>query len=158
MQISAIPRAQPSTDSTNSSTTDSSTSSTLPTQTLTQDDFLKLVVAQMTSQDPLHPQSDTEFIAQMAQFSALEQAKTTQSDMAQLTASQLLGQTVDLEVNGTPSAHGVVSAIQIESGTPKLIVGGEPYDLSQLINIAPTPTTPTTPSPTTPAPTTHNNP
>ena len=157
MQITAVPRTLPPTSTTNAdlSTAGSDASSRMPTQTLGQDDFLKLVVAQMTSQDPLHPQSDTEFIAQMAQFSALEQAKTTQTNMAQLHAVQLLGQTVDVQVDANTTSHGVVSSIDIESGTPKLIVGGESYDLSQVISISPTPINPTT---TTPTPTTHNNP
>src|SRR6266446_3811487 len=76
----------------------------LPAQTLGQDDFLKLLVKQLTSQDPLNPQSDTQFIAQMAQFSALEQAKSMESDMAQmrgdqqlLQANELLGRNVVLQ-------------------------------------------------------------
>ena len=56
-------------------------STRLPVQTLNQNDFLKLVLAQLTNQDPLNPQKDTEFIAQMTQFSALEQAKSMQTDI-----------------------------------------------------------------------------
>ena len=55
--------------------------SRVPIQTLGQNDFLKLLVTQMTSQDPLNPQKDTDFIAQMAQFSSLEQSKTMASDV-----------------------------------------------------------------------------
>lgn len=117
----------------------------LPIQTLGQNDFLKLLVAQMTSQDPLNPQKDTEFIAQMAQFSALEQSKTMQADMAQLRAQQqlvqasaLIGQSVELQLDPDVTARGIVAAVQIDNGTPKLIVNGQPYELHQLRLIQPT--------------------
>ena len=121
----------------------------IPIQTLGQNDFLKLLVTQMTSQDPLNPQKDTEFIAQMAQFSALEQSKAMQTDMAKLRMEQqflqataLLGQTVALQVGQDVMVRGIVSAVQIEAGTPKLVVDGKPYDLSQVFTVTPTPLNP----------------
>lgn len=57
---------------------------------LGKDSFLQILVAQMSNQDPLSPTSDTEFIAQMAQFSALEQMQNLNSAMqTQLTYSYL---------------------------------------------------------------------
>ena len=59
----------------------------VPIKTLDQQDFLRLLVAQMTQQDPLNPKSDLEMIPQMVSFTQLEQSKSMQSDIAQLRAS-----------------------------------------------------------------------
>jgi flagellar basal-body rod modification protein FlgD len=116
----------------------------VPIRTLDQDDFLKLVIAQLTSQDPMNPQSDTEFIAQMTQFTSLEQSKSMQSEIAQLRTDQqflqanaLLGRMVRLEDNQGALTQGTVSAVKIEEGTPKIVVNGQPYDLSALLTIEP---------------------
>ena len=111
-----------------------------PVQTLGQGDFLKLLVAQMSQQDPMNPMKDSEFIAQMAQFSALEQAKTTQQDMSSLRASSLLGQTVDVADAAEESGYrtGVVTAVKVEKGVPQLIVNGNKYLLSDVQSIQPT--------------------
>jgi flagellar basal-body rod modification protein FlgD len=116
--------------------------SRVPVRTLTQDDFLKLLVAQLTSQDPLNPREDTEFIAQMAQFSALEQSKSMQSDIARLRAEQellqangLLGRTVALLLDDETVTTGTVSAVDVVEGTPKLVVNGLAYELDRLLTI-----------------------
>jgi flagellar basal-body rod modification protein FlgD len=128
-----------------SSASNAATSSRLPTKVMGQDDFLKLLVAQMTSQDPMNPQKDTDFIAQMAQFSSLEQAKTMQSDMAQVRDDQkilqaygLLGQTALLQADKTTTTQGVISAVKLEAGTPKLVVDGKSYTLDQVLTVTPT--------------------
>ena len=115
-----------------------------PIQTLGQDDFLKLLVAKMTSQDPLKPTQDTEFIAQMAQFSALEQSKTMQGDMALMRSDQqflqaysLLGQSVSLQKDKNTTAEGIVEAVKTVEGTPKLMVAGQEYDLGQVRSVTP---------------------
>lgn len=46
------------------------------TQSLDKDAFLKLLITQLNNQDPLNPMEDKEFIAQMAQFSTLEQIQS----------------------------------------------------------------------------------
>ena len=56
----------------------------LPAKTMGQTEFLNLLVTQMRNQDPLKPVSDTEFIAQMAQFTSLEQTKEMSADLQHL--------------------------------------------------------------------------
>src|SRR5467141_3222167 len=109
-----------------------------PAKTLTQDDFLKLLVAQMTSQDPMNPQSNTDFAAQMAQFTSLEQTRAMASNLSTMStqqqllqASQLLGRTVTLQADAQTIATGVVQSVQVNSGVPQILVGGKAYDLSQ---------------------------
>jgi flagellar basal-body rod modification protein FlgD len=122
------------------------TGASAPGHTLTQNDFLKLLVAQMSAQDPLNPQSNTDFAAQMAQFSALQASQATQTDVSSLQASQtvvqangLIGRQVTLLAQDGTLPSGPVSGVQMVSGTPKLVVKGALYDLSQVLSIS-TPT------------------
>ncbi|MDH4263508.1 MAG: endoflagellar hook capping protein [Spirochaetia bacterium] len=57
-------------------------------QVLGKDDFLKLFVTQLSKQDPLNPVNDKEFIAQMAQFSSLEQMNNVSSNIRELKSIQ----------------------------------------------------------------------
>ncbi len=113
--------------------------------TLTQKDFLNLLIAQMKAQDPLNPQTNTEMAAQMAQFTSLQQASTMSENIATMLKQQqavqangLLGGTVTVQVNKDTTATGVVQAVQMEGSTPKIVVNNRPYDLSQVLMIAPT--------------------
>jgi len=134
------------------STSATSSSTALPGQSLNQADFLKLLVTQMTSQDPLNPQSDTAFAAQLAQFSALQQSQTMAGDMQSLQANALIGRTVTVAstTNSSQTASGVVSGIDLSSGSPEISINGSLYNLSQITSILPTAaaTTPTTPATT----------
>ncbi|MBI38363.1 MAG: hypothetical protein CMF59_02095 [Leptospiraceae bacterium] len=57
-------------------------------KSLGKDDFLKLLVTQLTHQDPTKPQTDQEFIAQMAQFSSLEQMQNVSKNLSKLSERQ----------------------------------------------------------------------
>ena|SRR5271157_794617 len=133
-----------------SATTASSISTAGANSTLNQADFLKLLVTQMTSQDPLNPTSDTAFAAQLAQFSALQEATAMAGDMARMQASSLIGATVSVESATTAGQEttGVVSAVDMSSGSPEILVNGQLYALSQILSIAPTQTTAATASTT----------
>ena len=96
----------------------------------------------MSSQDPLDPQSDTAFAAQLAQFSALQQSQNMSQNMAALQANSLMGETVTVAPSdGSATITGTVSAVAIQSGTPVLVVNGQPYNLNQVTTIQPPPTT-----------------
>lgn len=106
----------------------------------------------MSSQDPLNPQSDTAFAAQLAQFSSLQATQTMGTNLQTMQATGLLGQTVWVTPStGGNLVSGVVSAVQIASGTPELVVNGQTYSIGQLAGVVPasattTPTNPSNPS------------
>jgi flagellar basal-body rod modification protein FlgD len=125
--------------------TSSSTAALVPrqlTKQLTQDDFFKLLVTQMTAQDPLNPQKDTEFIAQMAQFSALEQARGMEGDIAKMRSGQdlagansMLGHQVEVPMPDGTLLQGTVSAVQIADGSPKLIINDQQFNPSDVLRV-----------------------
>ena len=111
-----------------------------PNRTLNQDDFFKLIAAQFSYQDPLNPQKDTDFIAQMAQFNTLDQTRLMQADLSGLRtqfkglqANQFLGQWVSLKDPATKATiEGTVTEVRFNGGEPQVVVGDVPYDLSRV--------------------------
>jgi flagellar basal-body rod modification protein FlgD len=108
-------------------------------------DFMKLLSVQFQRQDPLKPMEDTAFIAQMAQFSALEQSNSLVAEMGRLradqqllTANSYLGRTVTVDLGQGETATGVVSAVESGKSGVTLTVGGESYALAAVRRIEPT--------------------
>lgn len=106
-------------------------------QTLNQNDFLKLLVAQMQYQDPMNPQSDTQMAAQMAQFTALQQSSQMSSSLSMMQANSLVGSTVTVQVDSQTTASGVVQGMIMNNGSPQVIVNGQDYGLSQVLTVTP---------------------
>lgn len=127
----------------NSTSSNSTDTVSGPQQTLTQNDFLQLLVAQMENQDPLNPESDTDMASQMAQFTSLTQTSAMSSSLSAMQANSLIGSTVTLqEANSNSTTSGVVSSVVLGSessdGTPQIVVNGTAYDLSQVLSVTPT--------------------
>lgn len=101
-------------------------------QALNKDDFLKILITQLQNQDPTAPMEDKEFIAQMAQFSSLEQI-TNMSENFTLMARALgsgeavnaLGMEVDIMTEDGP-VSGVVSSVS-RGSDPMVRVNGTDY-------------------------------
>jgi len=102
---------------------------------LGKDDFLKLLVAQMQNQDPLNPTDNKESIAQLAQFSSLEQMNniatsldtlktslTTSFQQSSLTqGAAMIGKWVSgVDTDGKTAMAGTVEAVKWLDGDPKL--------------------------------------
>lgn len=108
-----------------------------PSQTLGKDDFLKILMAQMTNQDPTEPLDNTQFVAQMAQFSSLEQMLNMSNNFEKLNtlvsssqAENLLGRTVELDLGDT-TAQGVVTGATRDTN-PQVQVNGMFYDMNKI--------------------------
>ena len=107
---------------------------------LGKDEFMKILITQLTHQDPTEPMKDTEFIAQMAQFSTLEQITNMTQDFSKLagilSSSQalgLLGRTIEL-FDGENLISGVVEEVSGRE-TPMLLVNGKYYDFERVEKI-----------------------
>ena len=107
--------------------------------TLDKDAFLGLLVAQMKYQDPLEPTSNTEFVAQYAQFSSLEQMQNMANTMELTRASSMVGKVV--VVNTTDSAgretqiEGRVDYVTYENGKSYVSIDGGLYSLDDVYAI-----------------------
>jgi flagellar basal-body rod modification protein FlgD len=117
------------------------------------EDFMKLLAVQFQSQDPMKPMEDSAFIAQMAQFSALEQSNSLvkemgllRSDQQNLTASGMLGRTVTVSGSAGLPTTGQVNAIENTKDGPVLVIDGARYPISSVQRVEYTP--PTLPSAT----------
>ena len=103
------------------------------TENLGKDQFLKLLITQLQNQDPTKPMEDKQFIAQMAEFSALEQMNNLSSEFAKLSgmissgqAVSLLGKEVEI-VQGAGTVTGTVEEVQ-SGDNPQIRVNGSYYD------------------------------
>jgi flagellar basal-body rod modification protein FlgD len=111
-------------------------------RTLGQEDFLKLITVQLSSQDPLKPMEDTAFIAQMAQFSSLEQSSQLAREFSVLrslnelnSAGSMLGRQVTVKSGEDQTLTGVVQAIDSSGATPRLLIDGKLYPASAVTRV-----------------------
>ncbi len=95
---------------------------------LQQEDFLQLLLTQLSFQDPLEPLDNQEFLAQVAQFTGLEQTRQTNDRMESLLAFssanqaiELLGRTVEVRTDSGPVV-AQVSTVRFQNGVPLLTV------------------------------------
>jgi flagellar basal-body rod modification protein FlgD len=104
---------------------------------LDKNDFLKILITQLSHQDPTQPMDDKAFISQMAQFSSLEQMSNMSEGLTKVAdlisrsqAVSLLGSAVEIG-SGESTVSGIVEAVT--SGSfPQVLVNGQYYDFSQV--------------------------
>ncbi|BET66051.1 flagellar hook capping FlgD N-terminal domain-containing protein [Opitutales bacterium ASA1] len=110
------------------------TSQRVPQKSLGQEDFFKLIAVQLAAQDPLKPMEDTSFIAQMAQFSSLENSSQLVTQFEKFAALQenssalaLLGREVSFADTDGSIVRGTVSAVESKDEGVFITVGGTEY-------------------------------
>ncbi len=102
----------------NSSTAaNSSAVSSASTASLGENDFMTLLIAQLKNQDPLNPQDSSAFVAELAQFSSLQQQTQVNQNLQQFAANSMLG----YEVTDNTGDTGVVTSVS--NGGPNSTTG-----------------------------------
>ncbi|EEH00429.1 flagellar hook assembly protein FlgD [Borreliella finlandensis] len=108
---------------------------------LGKDDFLKLLITQLRYQDPTNPMKDKEFIAQMAQFSALEQMANMSRSFEKLSSSleirkdlDLLGKVIKFQHGDGEIVEGRVTNIKT-GAIPQVMVNGNYYVYKNILSV-----------------------
>lgn len=109
---------------------------------INQETFMKLLVAEMANQDPLEPTSNTEFVAQLAQFSSMQYQQDASKYAMMNYASSLVGKTVmvqKVEGKKVVTQTGVVEKVYKNKENNYVVtVNGENFDLSKVVGVTET--------------------
>jgi len=91
--------------------------------------LLRIILTQLTFQDPLKPLDNFQFVSQLAQFSQLQQSQSLNDQITNLLAAQaamqgtsLLGRTVDFTSAAGAVSSGLVKAVSFANGRPEITV------------------------------------
>ncbi|GEM_PF-1752474 len=110
-----------------------------------QTDFLKLLIAQLSNQNPLDADSQNpqDFLAQLAQFQSLNATLKLGNDFKSyslsselMQSSSLIGKKVEYEDGSNQLRQGVVKSVRVEGGTCKVLVGDELIELSKITGVS----------------------
>lgn len=102
------------------------------------EDFLRLLVAQLKSQDPMNPVDNQAFLAQLAQFSVVERLQNLErqgTQSAALQAAALVGMNVSAETAAGLKVSGRVDAVVAGQDGPLLSVGGAQVKLGEILEV-----------------------
>ncbi|HUK66220.1 MAG TPA: flagellar hook capping FlgD N-terminal domain-containing protein [Anaeromyxobacteraceae bacterium] len=109
----------------------SSASSATGSSALGENDFLTLLTTELQNQDPTQPVDDTQFVAELAQFSSLEQLQnigtqlntliTASSSSSEMAAASLIGKQVAYDATGVDLVSGTPPSIQVQLASPAAV-------------------------------------
>lgn len=139
MQTSEI-QAHYATSGSNASTAAKS-SAAAASSALDTGQFMQLIMAQLTHQNPMEPMNDSEMMSQMAQLNSLQELQTISRTMSEMVlsnqasyAASLIGKTVRAD-DGTSTTEGKVTGVSIESGKMHVHVGDLTFTLDEIREI-----------------------
>lgn len=121
----------------------SSTDTYVRSSKISRDDFLKLLIAQMTHQDPLQPMDNEQFISQMAQLQTLEESQTISANTGKLaerqgllTATAMIGSPISaLDTDGNAVVGGTVERVTSTEDGIRLWVGDHEIKLDDVVEV-----------------------
>mgnify|MGYP001019378606 CR=1 FL=1 len=102
--------------------------------------FLKLLVAQLQYQDPLEPQTDTQFVTQLAQMTSLEQMQKMNATLTSSQAYDMIGKYVYAEVLNEKTGmldcyFGLVDSVLLKDGEAYVVIGESAVSVSDVSRI-----------------------
>jgi flagellar basal-body rod modification protein FlgD len=104
--------------------------------------FMQILMAQLTHQNPLEPMDNAEMMSQFSQLNSLQELREIHTGMDNLSASNqviylssLIGKTVKVNRTDGKVVEGVVEGVVIEKDNPQLRIGNEEYPLDDVIEI-----------------------
>ena len=107
---------------------------------LGKNDFLNLLVTQLRYQDPLNPTDDKEFIAQMAQFSSLEQMQNMSNTLSNSQAFSMIGKRVTATISDSSTSQlktvvGEVSTVKVSNGKTYVVINGQDIEAGKVTQV-----------------------
>ena len=155
MQVNSTTSTTSATPTATLTSTSSGSLPVNPASTLGQADFLKLLTVQLQQQDPMQPMDDSAFIAQMAQFSSLQQMTAMNTSIQGLasnsqlsSATNLIGAQVSITNADKTTVSGTVSGVTQTSTGANVTINGVSYPYTSITAVT-TPATTTSSTSTT---------
>jgi flagellar basal-body rod modification protein FlgD len=122
----------------NSTNTNAAGQSSATGETVSENQFLDLLVTQLQNQDPTQPMDDSQFVSELAQFSSLQESTTMNTTVGLQTAAGMIGATITSSADdssGNPISGEVTSASSA-NGVANVIVGTNTVPLTDITAVS----------------------
>lgn len=97
--------------------------------------FMRLLVAQLTTQNPLEPMNERDFFAQLAQIGTVQGIDRLGSQMQMAQAANYIGRTVDVRPDGGLPLRGVVDTVEIDRGKVYVTIEGYRFPMDSIVRV-----------------------